>query len=236
MTDEAPVIEEVAVVKKRGGRPFGGKNKPKVTPPPLRERFLEASLVCGICQVIVAEQAQDKEKGVSPLLDKIWGCSAFKRNGQPMARICKEYNFSTPSMSNHVRKHQFVGKRLPGNITPLRLLQARSKVKDVLAAKDPILAARANFETLWDEIIDVGIQAIRRGEIQVNQQSLLKAAADKANYQAKRQDQGLQMAKMVYDFASGAVTDASEDDPELKPEEDPHAYQALADELASRPD
>lgn len=62
---------------------------------------------------------------------------------------------------------------------------------------------KKDFVEVWDVIIDKGTKRIKNEDIKVNLQSLLKAAKDKADYEAKLDDHGLEAAKLMYEIASG---------------------------------
>lgn len=83
----------------------------------------------------------------------------------------------------------------------------------VKAVEAPLVISQAplkpTFEDVWDEVIDIGNEQLKNGNMKVTANVLLKAAADKANFESKKQDRQLAFMQMVAHFASGESQDGT---------------------------
>jgi hypothetical protein len=158
---------------------------------PQERYFFKPSKRCKICNLIFLDPA---------LKGRIEKTSSYTPVGLPIAPFIREFDLKWPNWYAHLKRHHYPlrGKlaekrELTGEDTPLlgQVIEAETVVKD-------------NYTAAWDEVINVGLQEVASGRMEVTGTMLLKAASDKATFLSKKQDQKLDIAKMVYAFASGA--------------------------------
>lgn len=169
--------------------------------------MLKPKVNCTVCQAI----------GLDPLLkDRIYGSKYYAGGKESLSSIVKAYSptFSLDALSNHCKKHQLGDTHVTKSVKLANLrasMNTESKVVDQLASSGRITdIPKDNYEQLWDTIITLGAERILKGEIKVNGAMVLKAARDKSDYQSHRKDNQLEVAKMMYNFASGEQTDLEE--------------------------
>ena len=61
---------------------------------------------------------------------------------------------------------------------------------------------------MGDNVIQYGMNELKRGELQIKTQDLLKAVKDKSDYELKVNDQKLAYAEMMWHFASGESSES----------------------------
>ena len=102
--------------------------------------------------------------------------------------------FTYESLLNHVKKHQFMSEKD---------FNDRSLRKIAKDAERAILKQAIESKTVWDEVINQGMDKLASGELNMKASDLLKAAKDKSDYELKVKDQEMAMMEMIYHFASG---------------------------------
>lgn len=102
--------------------------------------------------------------------------------------------FTYESLLNHVKKHQFMSNKD---------FNDRSLRKIAKDAERAILKQAIESRTVWDEVINSGMEKLASGELNMKAGDLLKAAKDKSDYELKVKDQEMAMAEMIFHFASG---------------------------------
>lgn len=143
---------------------------------------------CAVCKAI---------KGNKKLIDELYGTRFYlKTSGISLSEFHRRYSdkFSYPSLTNHVKKHQFISEVA---FTNRHLAQASQK------AERTLIRQAIESREVFDEVIGQGMEKLQSGEMEINTDQLLKAAALKKNFQLKEQDQQLAMMEMIYHFASG---------------------------------
>lgn len=148
---------------------------------------------CRVCQEISHN---------TTLLEKIFESSFFvKYSKVNLSNIQKQYDdkFSYDSLLNHVKKHQFMSEE---DFNSRHMKQIAKK------AERQILQRQIESKEVWDEVIEQGMDKLKKGELSMKTADLLKAAKDKSDHEMKVKDQQIAMMDMVFHFASGENTES----------------------------
>lgn len=150
--------------------------------------MLKLSKSCNVCKAV----KQDKK-----LLNLIYNSNFYsKRSSISLMSIHTDYAdlFSYRSLLGHVKNHQFMSEDDFNNRT----------LKDIAKqAEKQILRRKIESTEVWDEVIGLGVEQLKSGEITMKASDLLKAAKDKSDYELKTKDQEIAIAEMMWHFASG---------------------------------
>ena len=144
--------------------------------------------LCKVCQAV----QKDPE-----LMDLIYKSRFFMGDsGLSIKQIADKYQdqFAYPSILKHVKKHQTLNSE-EFNERRMRSIRKRAENR---AIKQEIKAI-----TVWDEVMQQGLDQLRSGNMKIKATDLLKAAKDKSDTQMKKKDQELATIEMVMHFASG---------------------------------
>jgi hypothetical protein len=148
----------------------------------------EPSTRCRLCVMIVQDPT---------IKAKVESSSAFIRGGRSGNSLQRELGITPTGWQGHLKRHHYPMHKRDFQKDAALVIEAQGKLIDrETAIKD-------NFESSWDSIIDEGNRLVASGQMRVTSSMLIAAARDKAAYQAKKQDRKLDIAKMVYAFASG---------------------------------
>jgi hypothetical protein len=145
---------------------------------------------CNVCKTI--------EHGDATLLRRIYNSAKFKTDGEPMLRIAQDYEgqFNYTSLTQHVRKHQFITER--------DLKKATIDKINKQGANSAVLHA-VNHGQVRGLVMDRGYKGIKSGKIKLKAADVLKAAKDQADVEFKQKDQGLQLMELMMKFQSGEL-------------------------------
>lgn len=150
--------------------------------------MLKLSKSCNVCKAVKEDKA---------LLNKIYNSNYYmKRSKVSLMQIHADYAdlFSYRSLLGHVKNHQFMSEEDFNN----RTLKQMAK-----QAEKQILRRKIESTEVWDEVIGLGVEQLKSGEITMKASDLLKAAKDKSDYELKTKDQEIAIAEMMWHFASG---------------------------------
>lgn len=150
--------------------------------------MLKIQVNCPVCKLV----KEDRK-----LLGRIYESKFFiKSAGETLKDIQKDYadDFSYHSLTNHCNKHQFMSD---ADFSSRHLKQIAKK------AEQQVLRRNIEASTVWDTVIQEGMEKLEAGELTMKTADLLKAAKDKSDHSLKVKDQELAMAEMIYHFASG---------------------------------
>jgi len=131
------------------------------------------------------------------LLEEIFNSKYYlKTRGKSLLKIADEHRdlFRYESLKNHVAKHQFISDV---DFTNRHMAQMAQK------AERQVIKQAIESKTVFDEIINQGMEELQSGNLSVDTKDLLQAAKLKKEFQLKEQDQELAMAEMMWHFASG---------------------------------
>lgn len=169
---------------------------------------LKFTIQCGVCRAIKAHVA---------LGDRIKYCSYFyEASNDSLQDIADDYPFNIVALRNHVRKHQTGKKIRLSDIEKAAAKRRHAKEVQVQAEIEARstgvdLVKESQSEKVWEAILDIGEDRIRAGEMKVTTEHILRAAKDKADYDSKKNNYDLEVAKTMYAFASGERTKADGD-------------------------
>lgn len=159
--------------------------------------MLKKNSQCNVCRVIESHPKLLKDIYNTSYYMK--GSSNSLRNLHADFAQANGSQFTYESLLNHVKKHQFMSDK---DFNDRHLRQIAN------TAEKAILKQAIESKTVWDEVINQGMEKLAAGEITMKTADLLKAAKDKSDYELKVKDQQLAMADMIYHFASGANTES----------------------------
>lgn len=120
--------------------------------------------------------------------------------------IAQAYNLTEDSVRNHVRKHQFITEE-----------QKKRKIEQSIMEKHDRTAIKklVTHNDIRQEVMEKGLEGIKKGDIQLTARDVLTASKDQMNYEMKTQDNQLKMMEMVFHFASGESNQSEQYDREL---------------------
>lgn len=151
---------------------------------------------CHVCAVIKTDKK---------LMQRIYDSKQFVKGGESLRAISRDYLgvFEYQSLYNHSKTHQglseedLADKRLAKEARKMEVAQIREAVK---------------HHEMRDELLHVGMEGVREGEIKLNGNNVVQLLKQKADMESKEKDRELDMAKMIQAFASGAQTQVIEAD------------------------
>jgi len=154
--------------------------------------MLKKHKLCKVCKAI-------DNSGGKKLLNDIYQTKHFmKQSKTSLRQLAEDYKetnwFTYENLLTHVKKHQFMSEQDYKN---------RNLRQIVNKAEKQILKQQIEGADVWNQVIEMGMDALENGGMSIKAQDLLKAAKDKTDYQLKKQDQELKLAEMVFFFASG---------------------------------
>jgi hypothetical protein len=133
--------------------------------------------------------------------------------------------FSYQSLVNHATKH--ITRNPPTAPTRAHNIDLKAKQARVDSLAEQIgldeedvakigelvqVAPVGDAEEALDAIIDQGVARIKTGEIKVQVSHIIQAAKAKLEHKNRKQDQQLELTKMVYRFAAGKETKLIEEE------------------------
>lgn len=143
---------------------------------------------CTVCQAIT-----DNPK----IAEDIYSTNRFtKSSKRTLRQLSEDYSdkFIYTALLNHVKKHQYLSEED---------FAARNLRDIAKSAERKILLKKMESVDVWDEVIGEGMDKLKKGEMKLSAQDLLRAAKDKSDFQFKKADSELKLAEMVFFFASG---------------------------------
>lgn len=130
----------------------------------------------------------------------LWDSKKYHKqdqNARSLADIGEQYGFTHRQLDNHCTQHQTLTLDKMTDAELTRLADRAEKVNVVIEQQ------HADAETVWDDVIGKGMEALKEGSMKLTANHLLKAAKDKSDFQIKKTGQKLAMLDMVAHFASG---------------------------------
>lgn len=143
---------------------------------------------CTVCAVI---------KTNSKIKNEIFGTRYYlKTKGRSLADVANEYKhlFSYQALKNHCKKHQFIDED--------DYTRRHAKLIEQDSNKQILKKAMQSAE-IFNEIMEIGLDGIKEGNIRLKASDVISAAKYKKEFELKEKDQELQMLNMVMHFASG---------------------------------
>lgn len=143
---------------------------------------------CAVCRA-----CKDDKK----IVEEIYSSTFYMKNSGPSLAMIQDRHrklFSYDSLKNHVKKHQFLSDE---DYTKRSLAQI-SRKHEKLALKRAV-----ESKHIWEEVMEIGLEGIKSGDIPLRAGDVLKAAKDKSDYVFKQKDQEMAMIDMIAHFASG---------------------------------
>lgn len=161
---------------------------------------------CGVCRLIL--------QGDKELKQRIFNSTYFMPmgGGETLVAIVESYGGTSKkagvigyqTLLNHVKRHQILD-------APEQLRKSKEQLQTT--TEQPLAPQLAiQPEEVYQEAMKQGMEKLQRGELQITARDLLKAATDKATIDLKKKDQEFKLAEMVYHFASGEATNATQYD------------------------
>lgn len=146
---------------------------------------------CKVCQTIKSDKK---------LLERIANSKAYIKGGESLRAISRDYLdvFEYQSLYNHTKTHQ----GLSDEDLEDRLIQREARKIELAQVREAV-----QHKEIRDELLNIGMDGVREGEIKLNGNNVVQLLKQKADIEAKERDQELEMAKMIQDFASGAITE-----------------------------
>jgi hypothetical protein len=177
---------------------------------------------CKVCSVILS--------GDTDLKRRIFNSTKFlgASGNESLAAINRSYGntWSTVSMGNHVKKHQFLTKQ---DVARMHLAK---KPADITIPPQPaseiVPTAPTAPDDVFGEVMSQGLEALKSGELKMTTRDVLAAAKNKADLDLKRKDQNIKMQEMIWHFASGEAANAGNYDRKIIEGETATAYDAAA--------
>lgn len=165
---------------------------------------------CKACQV---------SKNNSRLRDRIYASKTFNPDGiEFITEIADDVGVSRWSMSNHCKKHVTISVAKKRKIAEaIKLHQAKTHLAAKVMGEEearkiieqeaeimgkPFRAEVPGYVDLWDAFIALGENRLKNGTIQITAAHILKAAADKADWESKQKDRQLDIVKSIASFAA----------------------------------
>lgn len=128
----------------------------------------------------------------------IYNTRAYRKGASVSLRqLTEDYGgmFNYDNLKNHVKKHQFM------SAADFKTRELRSIASQ---AERQILKTKMDSVSVWDAVVDLGMEKLENGEMKLDMKDVLKATKDRDDHQFKKQDNELRLAEMVAFFTSGA--------------------------------
>lgn len=143
---------------------------------------------CKVCQAI---------KKNHKLADDIYKTTAYDKTSKVSLNSfhkLHEDEFGYKTLLNHVKKHQGISQED---------LSERHLQNIVKQAEKNLTLKQIESKDIWQNIMDLGMEELKEGNIKIKVNDMLRAAKDKSDYDIKVKDQELAMIEMIYHFTSG---------------------------------
>ena len=151
--------------------------------------MLKPHKLCKICTLI---------KENPKIMQDIYNTNAYRKGtGVSLRQLAAGYTdlFNYENLKNHVKKHQFMSAAD---------FKTRELRDIAYQAERQILKKKMDSVSVWDTVVDLGMEKLESGELKMDMKDVLKATKDRSDYQFKKQDNELRLAEMVAFFTSGA--------------------------------
>jgi hypothetical protein len=125
---------------------------------------------------------------------------------ETLKQIGEEIGLTQQSLHNHMKKHarrKNVNIEEGKKIKQIETIKANVAKKVELAIDHDEVVPQTDFEQAVGDIIALGIERLKKGDINVSTTQLLAAAKIKADYTAKKRGQDTELIKTMYRMASG---------------------------------
>lgn len=150
--------------------------------------MLKPHPTCNVCKAIVDN---------SKLRDRIFASKAYLPHSDlSLQKVHEEFSdlFSYRALLTHTKKHQFMSQED---------FNKRSLERIVKDTHNQIIKKRLESADVFDEVMNQGMEQLQDGSMKIKATDLISAARYKKEFQLKEKDQELQMAEMMWHFASG---------------------------------
>lgn len=155
--------------------------------------MLKLHKLCNVCKQV--------DGGNKTLLKDIYDSKAFMPHSSVTLKDVwlkhkQKYGeqFTYEALLNHSKKHQFMNEKD---------YQSRELRQIARQAEKKALKQAVDSATVWDEVLNKGMESLQNGEMVLKAGDLLKAAKDKSDFEMKTKDQQIAIAEMMWHFASG---------------------------------
>jgi hypothetical protein len=143
---------------------------------------------CSVCKLI-----KTSKKG-RQIANRIYDSKFYNPTGEEsIMGLAKSLKVSRASLTNHVKKHQFISQS--------DLDQHRMQ-KMVEKSEKSIIEKVIKHEDVRNKVMSVGMEKLEEGEIRPNVNNMLTAARDQMNYEQKKADQQIKLQEMIWFYAS----------------------------------
>lgn len=163
--------------------------------------MLQLSPRCKVCKAV---------KRNEKLLKRIYDSKYYnKTSGDTLLKIHEDNKdkFSYQSLTVHVKKHQGITKE---DLNKSRMTQIAKE------QENKAIRRAVTHTEVRQEIMDIGMEGIREGNIKLKAQDVLRAAEGEATIEEKHKDRQASLMKMIWGFASGEMDDSGLDSPETR--------------------
>jgi len=155
--------------------------------------MIKTHKLCAVCQTILSQP----KKWEGRLAKRIYGSRQYTPSSEyTLADVAREYKdkFSAESLYNHAKKHQFLSTK---DFDERHLRQTARE------AEKAILKTAVTAQQVQQQVMEVGMERLKSGEMRLSASNLLAAARDKSNYDIKFAGAQMALMDMVAAYASG---------------------------------
>lgn len=157
---------------------------------------------CKVCKTIRAEESSDKTLGrnkhAPQLVTRIYRSRQYNRGGESLVKISQDYEdrFTYKGLYKHATTHQAPTEEdlINVRLNKIHDKELVNKVKQLIKHQD-----------VRQEIMERGLEGIRKGEIRLTGHTVLGAANKEADIESKQKDQAIELMKMIQAFQSGEL-------------------------------
>jgi len=137
-----------------------------------------------------------EESGSSKLERRLYNCAKFVKGGETQTKIAKELNLNPLSLTKHLSKHQ----------NPDQEVLIKRKFEEHMEQQ------RVKHQDVRQEMMEIGLQQLKEGEIKMNANALRGVAKDASDIEERNKDRQLKVLEMINAFASGELIAAPTND------------------------
>jgi predicted DNA-binding protein YlxM (UPF0122 family) len=135
------------------------------------------------------------------LIDELYNTKFYNpRSDVSVASVARKYNLSKDSVSNHIKKHQYLSDE-----------DKKQAIERTIAenAKDAVIKQLVTHNDIRKEIMTKGLSQIKAGKIKLTAKDVIAASRDQMTYEMKTQSNQLKMMEMMWHFASGESNEST---------------------------
>jgi len=181
------------------------------------------SAKCNVCKLTKVDTQLKNRIYKSTYYDKETGMETISEIGRDY-RAAFHYN----SLRTHCAKHQYANKKTVAIARAKAGKPSEIKPQPQQAIQNPQNMGTQDADRTFDEVIELGREKLKSGEMQLTANHLLTAAKSKSELALKRKDQQMNLQKMIWSFASGEQGESSNYDRKLVEGQEATAYNAAA--------